>query len=114
MINCLEEAINEAVSSNQSFAVLPLMPMAMDHGFGWVSFKVGGHEARTSRHVDNFAYVRINGAYVFDSYLALRSLSTSAARGHQVGAYGGDNIERSQAALQFYNQTIHGQPPPST
>ncbi|KAI8972213.1 serine carboxypeptidase [Trametes punicea] len=55
------------------------------------NYNVNGHTAGQFLSVDTFSYVRITGA------------------GHQVGAYGGNSLDRGQAALQFFNQTIrHG------
>ncbi|KAJ8462143.1 hypothetical protein ONZ51_g11095 [Trametes cubensis] len=52
------------------------------------NYNVNGHSAGVFKQVDSWSYVRVSGA------------------GHQVGAYGGNSLERGQTALQFFNQTI--------
>ncbi|OSD06714.1 serine carboxypeptidase [Trametes coccinea BRFM310] len=53
------------------------------------NYNVNGHTAGQFVSAGTFSYVRVTGA------------------GHRVGAYGGHSLERGQAALQFFNQTIH-------
>ncbi|RPD78050.1 serine carboxypeptidase [Lentinus tigrinus ALCF2SS1-7] len=57
----------------------------------WSPYKVGGQTVGQFKQLPPFSYVRFTGA------------------GHNLGNFGTETLGRGEAALAFFNQTIHGQ-----